>query len=48
MINLPVWKARWFPVTRGEIMTSEIVRRGKDGIYYANVTYMGVRLRDRL
>ena len=29
-------------------MSSEIVRRGKEGIYYANVTYMGIRLRDRL
>ena len=48
MINLPDWKARWFPVTRGEVMSSEIVRRGKEGIYYANVTYMGIRLRDRL
>jgi integrase len=48
MINLPHWKARWFPVTRGEVMSSEIVRRGKEGIYYANVTYMGIRLRDRL
>jgi integrase len=48
MINLPDWKARWFPVTRGEFMSSEIVRRGKEGIYYANVTYMGIRLRDRL
>ena len=48
MINLPDWKARGFPVTRGKVMSSEIVRRGKEGIYYANVTYMGVRLRDRL
>ena len=48
MINLPDWKARGFPVTRGEVMSSEIVRRGKEGIYYANVTYMGIRLRDRL
>jgi hypothetical protein len=29
-------------------MSSEIIRRGKEGIYYANVTYMGIRLRDRL
>ena len=48
MINLPDWKARGFPVTRGKVMSSEIVRRGKEGIYYANVTYMGIRLRDRL
>ena len=48
MVNLPDWKARGFPVTRGKVMSSEIVRRGKEGIYYANVTYMGVRLRDRL
>ncbi len=48
MVKLPEWKARWFPVTRGEVMSSEIIRRGKEGIYYANVTYMGKRLRDRL
>jgi hypothetical protein len=29
-------------------MSSEIVLRGKERIYYANVTYMGIRLRDRL
>ena len=29
-------------------MSSEIKRRGKHRIYYANVTYMGVRLRDCL
>jgi integrase len=29
-------------------MSSEIKRRGKGRIYYANVTYMGVRLRDCL
>ena len=29
-------------------MSSEIKRRGKHGVYYANVTYMGVRLRDCL
>lgn len=48
MVNLPHWKARGFPVTKGEFMSSEIVRRGRQGIYYANVTYMGIRLRDRL
>ena len=48
VIKLPVWKAWWFPVTRGDVMSSEIIRRGKEGIYYANVTYMGIRLRDRL
>ena len=48
MVNLLHWKARGFPVTRGEFMSSEIVRRGRQGIYYANVTYMGIRLRDRL
>ena len=29
-------------------MSSKIVRRAKEGIYYANVTYMGIRLRDLL
>ena len=29
-------------------MSTEIFRRAKEGIYYANVTYMGIRLRDRL
>ena len=48
MVKLPEWKAWWFPVTRGDVMSSEIIRRGKEGIYYANVTYMGIRLRDRL
>ena len=42
------WKARWFPVTMGDVMSTEIFRRAKEGIYYANVTYMGIRLRDRL
>ena len=28
--------------------STEIFRRAKEGIYYANVTYMGIRLRDRL
>ena len=32
----------------GDVISSEIVGRGKEGIYYANVTYMGIRLRDRL
>ena len=48
MVKLPEWKAWWFPVTRGDVMSSEIIRRGKEGVYYANVTYMGIRLRDRL
>jgi len=29
-------------------MSSEIKRRGKHGVYYANVSYMGERLRDCL
>ena len=29
-------------------MSSEIVLRGKERIYYANVTYIGIRLRDLL
>lgn len=29
-------------------MSSEIIRRGKEGIYYANVTYIDIRLRDLL
>ena len=33
VIKLPEWKAWWFPVTRGDVMSSEIVRRGKEGIY---------------
>jgi hypothetical protein len=48
VIKLSEWKAWWFPLTRGDVMSSEIIRRGKERIYYANVTYMGIRLRDRL
>ena len=48
MVKLPEWKARWFPVTMGDIMSTEIFRRAKEGIYYANVTYIGIRLRDLL
>ena len=42
------WKARWFPVTMGDIMSTEIFWRAKEGIYYANVTYIDIRLRDLL
>jgi hypothetical protein len=48
MVKLSEWKARWFPVTSGEVMSCEIIWRGKEGTCYANVTYMGIRLRDRL
>jgi len=48
MLNLPTWKARLFPTNRGTGMSSEIKRRVEHGVFYANVTYMGVRLRDCL
>ena len=48
MLNLPAWKARWFPANRGTNMSSEIKRRAEHGVFYANVTYMGIRLRDCL
>ena len=48
MLNLPAWKVRGFPVTGGTSMSNEFVRRGGQGVYYANVTYRGIRLRDCL
>ncbi|HIN88109.1 MAG TPA: site-specific integrase [Nitrospinaceae bacterium] len=48
MLNFPAWKVRGFPVTGGTSMSNEFVRRGGQGVYYANVTYRGIRLRDCL
>ena len=42
------WKAHGFPKSKGETMLSKIKRRGKSGIYYANTSHWGVRLRDSL
>ena len=35
-------------MTGGTSMSNEFVRRGGQGVYYANVTYRGIRLRDCL
>ena len=42
------WKAHGFPKSKGGTMLSKIKRRGKSGIYYANTSHWGVRLRDSL